>query len=70
MDPTKRDALYETDAILDHYMSLSNTEPFTATRLIKLLITFSNPSPGYVERVSQAFKTGLNSTDSTEFGAI
>lgn len=67
VDQTPRDALYETDANLDHYMGHSNVAPFIATRLIQLLIT-SNPSPRYVKRVAQAFKSGLYSADSVKFG--
>jgi cullin-associated NEDD8-dissociated protein 1 len=67
VDQTPRDALYETDAILHHYMGHSNAEPFIATRLIQLLIT-STPSPRYVKRVAQAFKSGLYSADSVKFG--
>ena len=52
-----RDAAYETDAALDHYVHHQNTPPFVAYRLIQRLVT-SNPSPRYVEAVATAFATG------------
>ena len=55
--PTRRDAAYETEALLDHLFYHENTAPFTATRLIQNLVT-SNPSPRYVAAVTTAFKTG------------
>jgi cullin-associated NEDD8-dissociated protein 1 len=67
VDQTQRDALYKTDAILDHYMDHSNVAPFISARLIQLLIT-SNPSPRYVKHVAQAFKSGQYSADSVKFG--
>jgi uncharacterized protein (DUF1501 family)/uncharacterized protein (DUF1800 family) len=57
-DPSQRDALYETEALLDHLSHHSNVPPFVATMLIKMLVT-SNPSPRYVQVVATAFKTGV-----------
>lgn len=57
VEPTVRDAQYETDAVIDHYLSHPNTAPFIATRLIERF-GISNPSPRYVEVVSTAFATG------------
>ena len=57
IDPSQRDGLYETDAILKHLLHHPNVAPFISTRLIQLLIT-SNPSPRYVRSVASAFKTG------------
>jgi uncharacterized protein (DUF1501 family)/uncharacterized protein (DUF1800 family) len=59
--PAKRDATYETEAMLDHLFFHRNTAPFTATRLIQNLVT-SNPSPRYIKAVSTAFKTGTYGT--------
>jgi uncharacterized protein (DUF1800 family) len=56
-DPEPRDAQYETDAALDHYFYHSNTAPFLATRLSQRF-GISNPSPGYMERIVTAFRTG------------
>lgn len=61
------DAYYETEALLDHYVQHKNTAPFVANLLIKRLVT-SNPSPKYIERVAQAFKTGNFTMNGIEFG--
>lgn len=34
-DPQPKDAMYETDAILNSYLHHENTAPFIATRLIQ-----------------------------------
>ena len=52
-----RDAHYETDAVLDSYLYNTNTAPFLALLLIQRF-GISNPSPGYVERVANAFVNG------------
>ncbi|KAL7482807.1 hypothetical protein ACHAW6_008462, partial [Cyclotella cf. meneghiniana] len=52
-----RDALYETEAALDHYLYHENTAPFIAQRLIQRFTT-SNPSPNYVKVVATAFQKG------------
>jgi uncharacterized protein (DUF1800 family) len=46
-----RDAMYETDAVLENYLYHNNVAPFLAIRLIQRL-GISNPSPQYVERVA------------------
>ena len=50
-------AMYETEALLDHLFFHPNTAPFITHRLIQRLTT-SNPSPKYVKAVSTAFSTG------------
>lgn len=57
VDPHQRDALYETEALLDHLFYHQNHPPFVALGLIKKLTT-SNPSPRYVQAVATAYKTG------------
>jgi len=57
VDASQRDALYETEALLDHLFSHQNTAPFAAKVLIKSLVT-SNPSPRYIQAVATAFKSG------------
>jgi len=52
-----RDAEYETEAALDHYLHHDNTAPFVAIRLIQRFTT-SNPSPRYVKEVATAFRNG------------
>jgi cullin-associated NEDD8-dissociated protein 1 len=52
-----RDAHYETEAILKHYVRHPNVAPFLAVRFIKRFGT-SNPSPRYVEDVATAFTVG------------
>ena len=69
--PARRDATYETQALLDHLLYHRNTAPFTASRLIQNLVT-SNPSPRYVQAVATAFKTGIvkGHTFSGEYGDL
>eukprot|EP01052_Picozoa_sp_SAG31_P011017 SAG31_NODE_614_length_13525_cov_4.312230_5_plen_1443_part_00 len=57
VDPSARDALYETEALLDHLFYHINLAPFVAQILIKHMVT-SNPSPRYVQAVGDAFKSG------------
>ncbi|MEZ5420929.1 MAG: DUF1800 family protein [Vicinamibacterales bacterium] len=44
----------DLDRVIDNIFVHSNVPPFIATRLIRSLVT-SNPSPAYVERVSNVF---------------
>ncbi len=67
IDQTQRDALYETDAILQHYVEHPNTAPFISTKLIQHLVT-SNPSPRYVRVVADAFRTGTYTSGGYTFG--
>ena len=57
VDSSKRDALYETDALLDHIFYHQSVAPFIAFRVIQRLTT-SNPSPRYMSAVTAAFRTG------------
>lgn len=68
IDPTQRDGLYETDAILQGYVSHPNTAPFIATKIIQSLVT-SNPSPRFVKVAADAFRTGSFSSDGIAFGS-
>ncbi len=65
--PDTRDAIYESDAVLDHYFYHSNTAPFLATRLIKRF-GISNPSYRYIKVVAEAFETGAYSSGDLTFG--
>ena len=69
--PEVKDAQYETDAALDQYFYHDNTGPFLALRFIQRF-GISNPSPSFVKRVSEAFRTGsyvINSgSNSFSFG--
>ena len=56
-DIAKRDALFETEAALDHYLFNENTAPFLVTQLIKRFGN-SNPSPRYVLAAASAFRSG------------
>ena len=62
-----RDAHYETEAILKHYIRHPNVAPFLAVRLIKRF-GISNPSPRYVEDVATAFTTGEYEVHGQSFG--
>lgn len=52
--PSGQSGMQDIDAAITHLFNHNNTAPFIAKRLIQQLIT-SNPSPGYVSRVSSAF---------------
>ena len=56
-EPTVRDAMHETDALIEHLLYHPNTAPFVAHRLIQRLVS-SNPSPRYIKAVGTAFSTG------------
>ena len=70
-NPDLKDALYETDAGLDHYFYHHNTAPFLSLRFIQRF-GISNPSPRFVKAVSKAFQTGRyhlsSSKDDIYFG--
>lgn len=56
-EATARDAAWETESVLDHYVTHPNVPPFVAKSLIQRFTT-SNPSPRYVETVANAFRNG------------
>jgi cullin-associated NEDD8-dissociated protein 1 len=56
-EATQRDALHETEAVLDHYVNHPNVPPFVAHRVIQRFVT-SNPSPRFVASVAAAFRAG------------
>ena len=56
-EPTTRDAIHETQTLLDHLAWHNNAAPFIATRLVQRFVT-SNPSPRYILSVVEAFRTG------------
>ena len=58
VDETERDAMYETEALLDHLFYHPNVAPFVAIRLIQRLVS-SNPSPRYVAAATAAFRSGI-----------
>ena len=64
-NPEVKDALYETDAGLDHYFYHPNTAPFLALRFIQRF-GISNPSPRYVKAVAKAFTNGRYELSSTQ----
>jgi len=57
IDSTQRDAIYESEALLEHLFYHQNVGPFVGYRLIQHLVT-SNPSPRYVRAVTEAFNSG------------
>lgn len=65
--PDTRDAMYETEAILDNYFFHNNTAPFLATRFIQRF-GISNPSPKYVNAVATAFTEGYFLYQNITFG--
>ncbi len=65
--PDKRDAEYETEAVLDEYFYHPNMAPFLAERLIQRF-GISNPSPDYIEAVAQAFVSGRFQLGKKKYG--
>jgi hypothetical protein len=57
VEPTARDALYETDAVIDHLLHHENTAPFVALKFAQRFGT-SNPSTHYIQTIAEAFRTG------------
>lgn len=55
------------DAVLDSLMAHPSMAPFVGRQLIQHLVS-SNPSPAYVQRVSQAFTSGRHVADGRSFG--
>jgi len=55
--PAGQSAEQELDTVLTIIFNNSNMPPFVCQQLIEKLVT-SNPSPAYVQRVSQAFTSG------------
>jgi uncharacterized protein (DUF1800 family) len=55
--PPNTDAATSIDTALDRLFNHPNTGPFIGKQLIQKFVT-SNPSPGYVSRVTAAFNTG------------
>ena len=54
---TERSARWEIESLLEHLVNHRNTPTFIGYRLIQRFVT-SNPSPGYIFDVAEAFKTG------------
>lgn len=64
---TERDFDYEVDAFLTDLIRYESTAPHVSKRLTQVFGT-SNPSPSYVSRVTQAFRTGTFSKGGITFG--
>jgi Protein of unknown function (DUF1800) len=56
------------ERVLDSLMNHPNVAPFVGKQLIQFLVS-SNPSPGYVQRVAQAFASGSFTNGGRTFGA-
>lgn len=71
VEPTERDASYETEALIDHLFHHRNTAPFLAFRLIQRLVA-ATPSPRYVAAVTAAFRSGAypGASYSGEYGDL
>ncbi|KAL7563666.1 hypothetical protein ACA910_013399 [Epithemia clementina (nom. ined.)] len=67
-EENERDALYETDAALDHYFYHPNTAPFLAYRFAQRFGE-SNPTPAYVKAITRAFKDGEYINEGTTYGS-
>ena len=51
-------AIHETEAVIDHVFYHSNTAPFIAKRFLQRF-GISNPTPGYIQSVAEAFHSGV-----------
>ena len=66
----RRDAEYETEAVLDHLFYHENVAPFLAIAMLKRF-GVSNPSPRYVKVVATAFRDGIyNNFGNGEYGTL
>lgn len=57
VDPATRDMIYETESVIDSLFYHPNHPIFLTVRMIQRF-GISNPSPGFVARVSEAYKSG------------
>jgi hypothetical protein len=64
---TERDFDYEVDAFLTDLIRYESTAPHVSKRLTQVFGT-SNPSPSYVRRVTQAFRSGTFTKGGITFG--
>ncbi|KAL7554934.1 hypothetical protein ACHAWF_018496 [Thalassiosira exigua] len=62
-----RDAEYEVDAFLKHLIQYRSSAPFITKKLIQYH-GISNPSPGFAQRITQAFVTGSYSSNGVTYG--
>lgn len=67
--PETRDAYYETEAVIDHYMHHPNAAPFISIKLIQHIGGIANPSPAYINRVSNAFVSGSFVSNGITYGS-
>jgi len=56
-NPSARDSVHETEAVIDTLFYHPNHPPFMAIRVIQRF-GISNPSPGFIHRVATAYSTG------------
>ena len=64
---SRRDAQYETEAVLEHLFHHDNVAPFVCGRMIQRF-GISHPSPRYVKVCVEAFRSGSYESGSIEFG--
>lgn len=57
-NPSARDSVHETEAVIDTLFYHPNHPPFMAIRIIQRF-GISNPSPQFIHRVATAYSTGL-----------
>lgn len=62
-----RDAEYEVESFIKHLLQYKSAPPFISKKLIQYF-GISNPSPDYIQRVMQAFRTGTFTHSGTTFG--
>ncbi|KAL7569392.1 hypothetical protein ACA910_010477 [Epithemia clementina (nom. ined.)] len=67
-EENERDAIYETEAALDHYFYHPNTAPFLAYRFAQRF-GISNPTPLYVKTIARAFKDGQYTSAGITYGS-
>ena len=62
------DAMQETEAVVDYLLYHTNTGPFVAFHLLQRF-GISNPTPRFVTKVSNAFRTGRHQENDIRFGS-
>jgi len=65
--PDIRDAIYETEAVIDHLFYHPNVAPFISRRIIQRF-GISNPSPRYINEAAVAFTRGVFRYQGVTFG--
>jgi hypothetical protein len=67
VDPELRDMHNEIDGVINHLFQHPSHPPFLATRMIQRF-GISNPSPGFIKRVVDAYRSGRYTAGAKQIG--